>query len=111
MTVCRRCAPDARYRAAQVTRAGPSRPERGCCGRGQFPVCWGPLAGLTGARPDPAWLATALIDPAARVHEARSPFEGITVVPPGSRVRLRPGRPPAITPAANGPGHPPGAAL
>ena len=30
------------------------------------------LAGLTGARPDPAWLATALIDPAAPACGARS---------------------------------------
>ncbi len=58
------------------------------------------LAGLTGARPDPTWLATALIDPGAPVYGARSPFEGVTVVPPGSRVELRPGRPPVITPAA-----------
>jgi len=58
------------------------------------------LAGLTGARPDPAWLAAALIDPAAPGCGARSPFEGITVVPPGSRACLRPRRPPVITPAA-----------
>jgi asparagine synthase (glutamine-hydrolysing) len=67
-------------------------------------IVWGssarPLAGLTGARPDPAWLSAALIDPAAPAHGARSPFEGITVAPPGSRVCLRPGRPPVITPAA-----------
>lgn len=58
------------------------------------------LAGLTGARPDPAWLAAYLLDPAAPACGARSPFEGITTAPPGSRVRLRPGRLPVITPAA-----------
>ena len=58
------------------------------------------LAGLTGAQPDPAWLATALAYPSAPVHGTRSPFEGITVVPPGSRACLRPGRPPVITRAA-----------
>jgi asparagine synthase (glutamine-hydrolysing) len=58
------------------------------------------LASITSTKPDPAWLATALIDPAAPARGARSPFEGITAVPPGSRVCLRPGRPPVITPAA-----------
>jgi asparagine synthase (glutamine-hydrolysing) len=58
------------------------------------------LAGLTSARPDPAWLAAALIDPAAPAHGDRSPFEGITVAPPGSRVCLRPGRSSVITPTA-----------
>ncbi len=57
------------------------------------------LAGLTGAKPDPAWLAAALIDPSAPAQGSRSPFEGIESVPPGSRICLRPGRPPAITPA------------
>lgn len=67
-------------------------------------IVWGSsarmLAGLTGTRPDPAWLAAALIDPAAAVHGARSPFEAITVSPPGSRVCLRPGRSPDVRPAA-----------
>lgn len=71
------------------------------CGSG---TVWGSgarmLAGLTGAKPDPAWLAAILIDPAAPACGSRSPFEGITTAPPGSRVCLRPGRSPAITPAA-----------
>ena len=68
-------------------------------------IVWGSsarmLAGLTGARPDPAWLAAALIDPAAAAHGARSPFEAITVSPPGSRVCLRLGCSPVITAAAS----------
>jgi asparagine synthase (glutamine-hydrolysing) len=67
-------------------------------------IAWGSsaraLAGLTGACPDPVWLAPALVDPAAAEHGVRSPFEGITVAPPGSRVCLRPGRSPVITATA-----------
>lgn len=59
------------------------------------------LAGLTGAGPDPVWLAAALIDPAAPGSGTRSAFEGLTVAPPGSRVLLRPGHSPVITPAAS----------
>ena len=58
------------------------------------------LAALSGAHPDRAWLAAALTDPAAPTHAGRSPFDGVTTVPPGSRLLLRPGRSPVITPAA-----------
>lgn len=59
------------------------------------------LADLIGAQPDLAWLAAALVDPAAPVHGVRSPFEGITVAAPGSRLCLRLGRSPIITPAVS----------
>jgi asparagine synthase (glutamine-hydrolysing) len=80
-----------------MTRAGLPRPGRRWDRLGASARM---LAGLTGVRPDPAWLAAALIDPGAAAHGARSPFEAITISPPGSRVCLRPGRPPAITSAA-----------
>lgn len=67
-------------------------------------VLWGSsalaLAVLTGAPPDPEWLAAVLLAPDNRTAWAGcSAFTGVVMVPPGCRLDLAPGASPCTRPA------------
>ena len=55
------------------------------------------LAALTGARPDPGWLAATLLAPnVSELTVGRSAFTGVSAVPPASCIVLQPGLPPHV---------------
>lgn len=55
------------------------------------------LAAISGARPDPSWLAAALLAPQApELTAGRSAFADVSVVPPASRLVMRPGVRPQV---------------